>query len=209
MKVLLNCSICRKEFYKYVSTGTFPAKNHYCSNLCKNKGISQKGYKKSRVDKGVGRGRIEKKCLTCGNIMSVIPSLRGRKSFCKKDCLYEHMSKLMSGENNPAWINGSSYLKDSYRGDDWETIRKKIYKRDNWTCRICGVKCISRRRANENNFYKVIQCHHIIKYKETFDNSDNNLITVCLRCHAKLDIKERRGQDDRSNILLSLYRVII
>ena len=56
--------------------------------------------------------------------------------------LFEIYNKnRMKGKNNPAYINGSSYNKRSYRGDNWEYIRKQIYQRDNWTCKLCLKHC--------------------------------------------------------------------
>ena len=59
---------------------------------------------------------------------------------------------------------------------DWNIIRKEIYKRDNYTCQECGIKC-------NNSIYgdKKIQCHHIDYNKQ--NNDFKNLITLCLGCH--------------------------
>lgn len=59
------------------------------------------------------------------------------------------------------------------RGDNWEYIRKQIYKRDKWACRKCRKHCEK----------KEIQCHHIEPYKYNQNNSENNLITLCVKCH--------------------------
>jgi hypothetical protein len=62
-------------------------------------------------------------------------------------------------------INYQEYLKSDY----WKEIREKVYKRDNYKCKLCGSK--------EN-----ICVHH-----STYDNLGNeildDLITICKHCH--------------------------
>ncbi len=77
----------------------------------------------------------------------------------------------IKGSKNPHWKGGISYN----RGKDWKQIRKQIWERDNYTCQICG-------RTNCR-----IHAHHIIPYLATCDNSPNNLISLCVSCHMKLE----------------------
>ncbi len=63
---------------------------------------------------------------------------------------------------------------------DWYSLREKIYKRDNWTCQECGIKC--------HNGIK-IQCHHI-DY-DVNNNDDKNLITLCASCHCKTNFLKK------------------
>jgi len=60
---------------------------------------------------------------------------------------------------------------------EWESIRSEIYARDKWLCRECGIKCHCNQSSDR------IQCHHI-DYNIRNNNPDN-LITLCVRCHAK------------------------
>jgi len=65
---------------------------------------------------------------------------------------------------------------------DWHLIRKRVYKRDYWTCQECGGHCHSTSRMR-------IQCHHI-----DYDISNNkmsNLITLCASCHCKTNFKRK------------------
>lgn len=62
----------------------------------------------------------------------------------------------------------------------WNELRKLIYRRDNWTCQECGVKC-------HNTTKKKIQCHHM-DYDEK-NNDSSNLITLCASCHAKTNYR--------------------
>ena len=95
---------------------------------------------------------------------------------------------INAGEKNGNWRGGSS--KNQYRGDDWDVIRKIIYKRDSYTCQLCGkIKC-------------KIEVHHIIPWRITQNNNFNNLISLCKSCHKKEDnkiIREEKEMDKKSN----------
>lgn len=59
----------------------------------------------------------------------------------------------------------------------WNRIRHQIYKRDDWTCQVCGkINC------------KVI-AHHIIPYRISQDDSFENLLTVCTTCYSKAEMQ--------------------
>lgn len=66
--------------------------------------------------------------------------------------------------------------KRQYRGEDWKAQKEKCYKRDKYRCRDCG-------RKKSDGW--VIQCHHLVDWKDTKDNRLKNLVTVCVGCHAK------------------------
>lgn len=51
------------------------------------------------------------------------------------------------------------------------TVRKSIYKRDNYSCAICGST-------------RGLQIHHCMPRSQGGTNSPQNLITLCWRCHA-------------------------
>jgi len=59
----------------------------------------------------------------------------------------------------------------SFRGPLWKKIKLNIRKRDNNKCRHCGTE-------------EYLQVHHIVPFKCTQDNSEDNLITLCSKCHA-------------------------
>lgn len=79
-------------------------------------------------------------------------------------------------KKKPVIKNGKEY------DPNWHDIRKEIYKRDNWHCKECGIKCTIKHNKT------LICCHHIdfnIK-----NNSDINLITLCASCHGKTRFKK-------------------
>ena len=91
----------------------------------------------------------------------------------------------MRGKNNPSYIDGRSYSATYNAGSNWHEIRKQVYKRDNYNCQRCGVKCVAKSKAMKypQHSKRIIQCHHITPYEQTQDNSLENLITLCIVCH--------------------------
>jgi len=99
----------------------------------------------------------------------------------------------VKGKNHPCWKGGISKIDKRMHIPEWKEIRKKVYARDNWTCQICGKKC--------NEYKGQIQCHHIVPYRITQDNSIGNLITLCRSCHIKEEWKyyrQLKGQSEFS-----------
>ena len=77
------------------------------------------------------------------------------------------------GQNNPNWRGRPA---PDY-GTNWAEIRKRIFERDNWVCRLCGKG-------------GYIEPHHIVSIRDflnaEFANGDNNLITLCRACHNRI-----------------------
>lgn len=84
------------------------------------------------------------------------------------------------GQNNPMFINGLTkpYLSKKHNLSyfEWKSLKDKILERDGKRCGICG----------ETN--KVLCLHHIIPYRISLDNSEENLQLICRHCHPKKDI---------------------
>lgn len=70
--------------------------------------------------------------------------------------------------------------KDKYYSlgkSEWIKLRNKIKERDNWTCQSCGCD-LHKRKSN---------CHHIIPFIVSGNNSEDNLTTLCIPCHASIE----------------------
>ena len=87
------------------------------------------------------------------------------------------------GEKHWNWKGGISSKNRRIDNPEWVSIRKRVYMRDNWTCQKCGKHCKG----------KEIQCHHITPYRISLDDSLSNLITLCVKCHAREERKWHRG----------------
>lgn len=79
---------------------------------------------------------------------------------------------LNAKDKNHFWQGGVSVF--TARGFNWKRISQEIRVRDNHTCQCCGAK--------EN-----LHVHHKVPYRLTRDNTPKNLITLCNRCHKKLE----------------------
>lgn len=94
---------------------------------------------------------------------------------CSKECKYRLMGLRFSGANSANWKGG----KESWRGGDWMHVRSEILKRDNHTCQLCNLlesECIDAYGGSLN-------VHHKVPFRISKDNSHDNLITLCNRCH--------------------------
>lgn len=82
------------------------------------------------------------------------------------------------GQNHPAWREDSHL---PYSNDWTEDLKDAIRKRDNFACQLCS--------STENNSERKHPVHHIDYNKLNCD--PNNLITLCISCHAKTNFKKR------------------
>jgi len=188
-KVSFVCPVCQKPFEK-LNSQLKSSQKVYCSQPCAYKGRSL-GFSKRIVNKPYRIKQSRQKtvivqCQSCKKDIQTIPSLQDRKKFCSLKCQSDLQRQNMKGSNNFMWIDGRSYQKRCYRGSDWEKQRLAAYKRDNYTCQCCGVKCVGRKSLSPSNSTKLIQCHHRVFWSEKPDNSLENLVTLCVSCHAKI-----------------------
>jgi hypothetical protein len=88
------------------------------------------------------------------------------------------MSDARKGENNPNYKDGVSMkqFEEAYglTKSEWKKLAQEIRKRDNFTCQLCGKKGAT-------------SVHHIIPRRVRIDNSPENLITLCISCHSKVE----------------------
>jgi hypothetical protein len=112
----------------------------------------------------------------------------------------EHVEKMRLSKRSVPWSEARRKAQEARKGKrynfprsskgvikngkvysfDWHELRKLIYKRDDWICQECGIKC-------HNTSRQRIQCHHI-DYDEQ-NNDPSNLITLCAVCHGKTNFK--------------------
>ncbi len=59
---------------------------------------------------------------------------------------------------------------------DWDSRRKEVYRRDNYTCQNCGVKGGPKGGAE-------LHAHHIVPKSKGGTHQLSNLKTVCSQCH--------------------------
>lgn len=74
-----------------------------------------------------------------------------------------------------SWYKGG-WIKE--RGPDWLTVRKRVLERDGYKCTKCGMTQEEARQGGH-----CLNVHHKVPWRETHDNSDENLETLCQSCH--------------------------
>lgn len=89
----------------------------------------------------------------------------------------EYLSSLPRGRDHK-WYNGGGTTDMISRLNDpaWKKLRIKVWKRDGFKCAHCGIKLGDGKKP---------VTHHITPWKETMDDSIDNLITMCNSCHLK------------------------
>ncbi len=188
------CQQCGREFE------TFKKHRKFCGKICF--GLSRK--KIGTWNKGTAK--IEEViCKSCGKKFKAklfrkrkTCSLRCRNEVLRKSnkgrkFTEEHIANLKKshtgkfGKLSSNWQGGIDYENKKLRHSlEYEIWRNEVYKRDNWTCRLCRSK-------------KDIVAHHLKLFSEfpELRFSVDNGITLCRSCHMKLHFnnkKQNNGQ---------------
>ncbi len=64
---------------------------------------------------------------------------------------------------------------------NWDQIRRRVYRRDSYTCQSCGATGVP------------IEAHHVVPVRAGGSHRLSNLIALCGDCHAKADRKRLRS----------------
>ena len=158
------CKLCGKRFH-ITQSRELNGEGIFCSAKCYHKW--SKG-ENARLWNG-GKSYLQK-CKWCGKPFYIWPSRKNRRRFCSYSCTKQWRSEKLSseiGENSRNWQGGISF--DPYPPEFNKPLRRRIRKRDQYICAICGNKGKS--------------VHHI-DYDKT-NNNVSNLITLCKSCHGK------------------------
>jgi 5-methylcytosine-specific restriction endonuclease McrA len=99
------------------------------------------------------------------------------KRFKGKKKTEEHRARLSISAGGNGVI-GKKY--HGITGGEWKSIVADVLSRDGNRCAICRT---------QNN----LNCHHIVPYRVTQDNSKRNLITLCDKCHRYEEVKYYKG----------------
>lgn len=168
------CKQCNNEFW--VTPSDIKMKQRkFCSMKCYGKWKSQ--YRIGKNNSNWRGGQAKQICKQCGKefLARAVAVKNGQRKFCSYQCSNKYTA---IGKRNPRWKGGVShtYLKH-FAEREWNKIRKRCYKRDGYRCQACGI------------FNVVLHAHHIIPWRISHDDDLKNLITVCGKCHKKLERK--------------------
>lgn len=139
----------------------------FCSNQCANE-----------FNNELKKNRKIVLCDYCGESVERASSqFNGKHNiYCSRECQHKGWSIFYSGENSPVYNHNKSVeerlVERKYVGYyEW---RRKVYEKNNYTCRCCG-----------DNKGGNLVAHHILNYSEHEElriNVDNG-ITLCKTCH--------------------------
>jgi len=87
-------------------------------------------------------------------------------------------------------------MSDHLYPENWDKLRRVVYKRAKYTCQYCGER------------YNGLNAHHIIALSKGGKNYLNNLICICDQCHSilhptnsRLEIKRLINDINLGNII--------
>lgn len=153
------------------------------------------GKKLSKEHRAKLKGRtspMKGKIFSAERIARMSAFMKGKPSpMAGKRHTPETIEKL-SGANSHLWRGGvSSESKLARTTPEYNEWRKEVYKKDNWSCQNCGIKCLGYKdgiRRKESK--KIIAAHHFIDFvgdgNTPSDYDVDNGITVCKSCHRKI-----------------------
>lgn len=193
-KEIVTCGTCGKAFIAW--------KNYhrrFCSRKCSDK--DPKRAKRAKIwGAKNAKPKVKRVCEHCGRTFHFSPcylKVAGfRGMFCSTKCYAESRigskspkhskrllgrkrpshSKKMWRDGNPNWKGGIARLPYSYEFDD--VLKKKIRRRDNYKCQLCGKS----QKDELRQYKRRLSIHHIDYNKQNC--KDSNLITLCGKCNS-------------------------
>lgn len=130
--------------------------------------------------------RVTKLCATCGKEM-ILSLSRSHLKNCSWECFGIYQSMYRRGEKSGGYIHG--YDGSPYHWKFRDKLKEKIRERDGHICRVCH---------DRENGVK-LSIHHIDYNKLNSDK--NNLISLCVGCHAKTNRRRKYWQSYFSAIM--------
>lgn len=185
----MTCENCNKKFMRLTSKNK-NSKNSYCSQKCKAE--HQVTTLKGELNPNFKGGAVEVECVSCDDRFKV--SRHRVKTtnlfFCSMLCKGDYQRISMLRENNPNYVHG---LSEDYRVryrivDGYNTWRRNVYERDNYTCQCCKDD----KGGNLN-------AHHLDGYNWAVDKRTevDNGVTLCDKCHIQFHDVYGKGNNTR------------
>lgn len=216
-----NCGYCGKVIERWNSKRNRQVKVPFCNHKCQ--GEYQRG-KNNHMWKG---GKAKKECLICKEIyFTKIGKSENRKTcskkcqgewlalktkemrncelcneefvvnrssfqqFCSRECADLCHGLNMRGEGNPNYVDGKADRRHPYEFNN--KLKRAIRLRDNYTCQICEV-------IEGIDYDRALDTHHIDYDKN--HNEEDNLISLCNKCHSRTNGKREYWKERLSNLL--------
>ena len=187
------CKHCDTDLSKAANGSN--ADSVYCSMDCRNKGVRPE----------------PRPCINCKTVFDPIKYHRNDDRYsrdnglktCSEKCLREFyrtnearkekISAAFKGSKHPNWQGGVSHFSRSYRGAEWQKLRKAAMKRDGYKCCHCGIDHNEQMKRYNRSF----SINHIVPFFQA-DSTDkanklSNLETLCDSCLTKADWAYRKN----------------
>ena len=180
-KIKRKCFYCQKACLFYPSE--IKRGRRFCSDYCASKWFSE--YHRGKIHHRY-KQKIRIKCQICKKYFYVIPGRLNKKykvKYCSNKCKGLAMRDPTKNERDQFYLT-----------NEWIKLRKKVYKRDNYRCQICGNGKESGKRV----------AHHLDEIskseKQDWINVDR-IITLCIRCHNKIHDKFGANNPRRKKVI--------
>ena len=80
---------------------------------------------------------------------------------------------------------------------DWDSRRRRVYRRDNYTCSNCGVRGGAYTNSRSSDGAQ-LHAHHIVPISKGGSHKTSNLKTLCADCHHAIHQKSAMAPTHRS-----------
>ena len=175
--IIKNCLQCNKKF-----SSKSCSKRKFCSFVC---------YRKTPI---LDSTRLKMSNSHKNNPVKYWLGKKQTKDMCNKKAEKMIGNKHLIGKT---WVVLSrrnpfkslmTFLRGTTNMNEW---RKGVYAKDNWTCKICGVRGYTLQADHIKPFSIIFQENKIKSEKQAYDCKElwdiNNGRTLCLNCHKKTD----------------------
>jgi hypothetical protein len=107
----------------------------------------------------------------------------------------DHVLKGRRGDQIHSWQGGVSPLRNAfYASDEWKSACVAVWRRDNATCQICGL-----RQSDVDRKKNAFHIHHIKSFARYPDlrAEPTNLVLLCRPCH--LWVHSKKNTENKFN----------
>lgn len=179
----LSCDVCGNDITK-TEKGYECSENHYCSDVCKNKGMKSDGeYRECDVSSCDSEVWVKE---------SQLDSMGGYSldnTFCSKECESEYKSENWVGEDHPSWDGGEVETECAECGTD--ISRKPSDLKDN---NFCTKACFYSFRTVDMVERDCVNCANAVEKKPYNFKTENAVCSQeCLSEHLG---ELRKGEDN-------------
>lgn len=129
--------------------------------------------------------RITIACNACSKVFEKTPSKLGQLNYCSRACAQTQHGHKVSAEKHGRWRGG----RFDARGSRWRAARQTVLERQGFKCFSCGMS----NEIHERQYKNGLHVHHRMPFRLAFDNSSDNLVAVCVKCHGVEERLTRRS----------------